>query len=34
LYEQTVSMAEFRNLGAVGANHLAWASWMEMAYET
>jgi tetratricopeptide (TPR) repeat protein len=32
LYEETVRMAEFRNLGAVGTNHLAWASWMEMAY--
>ena len=32
LYEETVRMAEFRNLGAVGTNHLAWASWMEMAF--
>ena len=32
LYEETVRMAEFRNLGAVGTNHLAWASWMEMVF--
>jgi DNA-binding winged helix-turn-helix (wHTH) protein/tetratricopeptide (TPR) repeat protein len=32
LYEQTAEMAEFRNLAAVGTNHLAWASWMELAY--
>jgi DNA-binding winged helix-turn-helix (wHTH) protein/tetratricopeptide (TPR) repeat protein len=32
LYEETAEMAEFRNLAAVGTNHLAWASWMELAY--
>ncbi len=32
LYEETARMAEFRNLADVGTNHLAWASWMEMAY--
>src|SRR4030095_13023411 len=32
LYEETVNMAEFRNLGDVATNHLASASLMEMAY--
>jgi len=33
LYEQTVEMAETRNLREVATNHLAWASWMEMIYD-
>jgi tetratricopeptide (TPR) repeat protein len=32
LYEETVRMAEVRNLHLAGTNHLAWASWMEMAF--
>ncbi|MGH8523550.1 MAG: tetratricopeptide repeat protein, partial [Gammaproteobacteria bacterium] len=32
LYEETARMAELRNLADVGTNHLAWATWMQMAY--
>ena len=33
LYEEAARMAERRNLADVGTNHLAWATWMELAYE-
>jgi DNA-binding winged helix-turn-helix (wHTH) protein/tetratricopeptide (TPR) repeat protein len=32
LYEEAARTAELRALGDVGTGHLAWASWMEMAY--
>jgi DNA-binding winged helix-turn-helix (wHTH) protein/tetratricopeptide (TPR) repeat protein len=32
LYEQTIQMAELRNLADVATNYLAAATWMEMAY--
>ena len=32
LYEQTIMMAEQRNLANVGTNHLAWATHMEFVY--
>jgi DNA-binding winged helix-turn-helix (wHTH) protein/tetratricopeptide (TPR) repeat protein len=32
LYEQAALMSERRNLSDVGTNHLAWATWMELAY--
>jgi eukaryotic-like serine/threonine-protein kinase len=32
LYEKTVRMAEEANLAEVGTGHLAWMSWMDLAY--
>lgn len=32
LYEEAARQAERRNLADVGTNHLAWATWMELAY--
>jgi len=32
LYEQTIRMAEGRNLPDVGNSHAAWATWMELTY--
>src|SRR5262249_1671028 len=32
LYKETAKMAEGRNLSEVGQSHLAWATWMELAY--
>src|SRR5262249_5477239 len=32
LYEETARIAEARNLPDVGTAHLAWATWMELAY--
>ena len=32
LFEETARMAELRNLANVATSHLAWATWMEMAY--
>ena len=32
LYEQAARLAERRNLADVGTSHLAWATWMEVAY--
>jgi DNA-binding winged helix-turn-helix (wHTH) protein/tetratricopeptide (TPR) repeat protein len=32
LYEESARMAEVRNLADVGTSHLAWATWMELAY--
>jgi DNA-binding winged helix-turn-helix (wHTH) protein/tetratricopeptide (TPR) repeat protein len=31
-YEEAARMAEHRNLADVGTNHLAWATWLELAY--
>jgi hypothetical protein len=32
LYKDAARMAELRNLADVGSSHLAWATWMELAY--
>jgi DNA-binding winged helix-turn-helix (wHTH) protein/tetratricopeptide (TPR) repeat protein len=32
LYEESARLAEVRNLADVGTSHLAWATWMELAY--
>lgn len=32
LYEESAHLAEVRNLADVGTSHLAWATWMELAY--
>jgi tetratricopeptide (TPR) repeat protein len=32
LYEESARLAEVRNLADVGTSHLAWATWMEVAY--